>query len=169
MLIHKLLIPSRLLDGIEVSTLDVFYDSQFQRRAIVDLSNDNRQFCQASSLSRPPASFAGDDFVASRLIRRRTNNDRLNNTMRLDRLRQIDQVCFIETTPWIARVRRDEFDRNRALRCQLFVCSGTGLLTSPIRGSRPRPRRRPGGCSFIKAFQCHEYDYASRRFEQSFR
>ena len=139
-LIHKLLIASRLLDGIEVSALDVFYDRQFQRRAIIDVSNDNRQFCQPGSLSRPPAPLAGNDLVTARLIRGWANNNRLNNAVLLDRLRQLDQVCFIETTSWITRVRGDEFVRNGAIRRQLVRWLGSRTVHITDQGGKTPPK-----------------------------
>ena len=135
-LINELLVAARLLDGIEVSALDVFYDRQFQRRAIIDVSNDNRQFCQPGSFSRPPAPLAGDDFVAARLIRRWTHNDRLNNAVLADRLRQIDQIGFTKTTPRVARVRGDEFDRNRAVRRELACRLGSRTVHVTDQGGK---------------------------------
>src|SRR5262249_2849262 len=63
-LLGKASIGQRLLDGIEVFTLDVLDERHLEQRPLLtgtDLAYDDRNAKQASFECSPPASFAGDD------------------------------------------------------------------------------------------------------------
>jgi hypothetical protein len=53
-----------------------------------------------------------------------------------DRLRQIDQIGFTKTTPRVARVRGDEFDRNRAIRRELVCRFGSRTVHVTDQGGK---------------------------------
>src|SRR5690606_25827806 len=63
-LLHELLVAARLLDRVEIRTLHVLDDSEFERRAVIDLADDDRYFSKAGPLGCTPAPLAGDDLVA---------------------------------------------------------------------------------------------------------
>ena len=67
MLGDQLLIAERLLQRIEIGALDVLDDREFQRRLVVHVTDDDRNFDKARQLRGAPAPFAGDDLVNVRL------------------------------------------------------------------------------------------------------
>jgi hypothetical protein len=87
-----------LLDGIEVSALDVFDERQLQSLAIIERANDDRHLMQARPLCRTPAPLAGDNLIT--LARRfRSHEDRLHDAVFAYRGGECLQFVFLETMP----------------------------------------------------------------------
>ena len=59
----ELRVAVRLLDRVEIGALDVLDDGEFERLAIADVDDDDRDLVQAGALRRAPAPLAGDDLV----------------------------------------------------------------------------------------------------------
>ncbi|KSV69244.1 hypothetical protein N182_32735 [Sinorhizobium sp. GL2] len=110
----QLLVAKRFVERIEIRALDVFDDSDFKRRAIVNVANDNRDFGEPGQLCGTPAALAGDDLVA--IDADGASNDRLDNTMLTDRIGEILEFGFVELTTRVARVARYELDRHAPIR-----------------------------------------------------
>ena len=63
--VNELLIAVGFLQRIEVGTLDVLDDGDFQRLAVVDVVHHHRHIVEAGALRRPPPPLAGDDLEDS--------------------------------------------------------------------------------------------------------
>ena len=87
---NQLLVAKRLIEGIEVGTLDIFNNGQFQRGAIIHIANEHRDLDQSGALRRPPAPFTGDDLVAP--VAGRPHHNGLHNTVLVDGAGKIFQL-----------------------------------------------------------------------------
>ena len=75
--VDQALVALRLIDGGEVGALQVFDQADLQGIQIVDRADDDRHVVELGLLRRPPATFAGDDFVGVGRIAQRTHKDGL--------------------------------------------------------------------------------------------
>ena len=82
----QLRVASGLLNGVEVLPLEVLDERQFQYRPIIRRADNDRHFRQPDHLGGAPAAFAGDQFV---MITLKADNERLNDALFLDRVRQL--------------------------------------------------------------------------------
>ncbi len=111
-IIDKLLISQRFFDRIQVGALHVFDDRDLKCDTIVDVTNNNWDRIDTGPLRSAPATLTSNQFEPVRLPRCRSHDDRLHHAMFLDRLRRVLQVTFREHTTRIARIARNEFNRN---------------------------------------------------------
>src|SRR5690606_5454520 len=102
----KLLISHRFFDRVQIRTLYVFDDGQFERGSVVDLAHQDRDIGEAGALRGAPAAFARNDLVLT-WQRSGTHDDGLHDAVLADRLRQIGKVLVAKTASRIARIRRD--------------------------------------------------------------
>ena len=107
------LVSQRLLDRVEVRSLDIFDNRKFQCCAIVNFPYKNRNFVEACELRRAPSALAGDDFIAA--IRCRANHNGLNDAVLANRRRQILKIFFREMFAGVFGVAYHEVDRNLAI------------------------------------------------------
>src|SRR6185369_4147641 len=84
-------------------------DAEQKRVAIVCLPNERRNRRRAGLLRGPPATLPGDQLEAAR--RPRPHEHRLDDALRLDRVRQRGCCLCVEPPPWLARVRMNRLDR----------------------------------------------------------
>src|SRR5690606_41743136 len=84
-----------LLERIEVLALNVPDERQRDGSVVGHVADDCGNLVQPRELRGSPATFAGNDLVAPRLtgrtLRQRTDDDRLNDALRLDRLGELLQ------------------------------------------------------------------------------
>src|SRR5581483_7212795 len=73
------------------------------------LTDDRRNGRHSGFACRPPAPLAGDQLPAA--ARTRANDDRLDDPLGADRLRETGGRVVVEATAWLARVRVDRVDR----------------------------------------------------------
>jgi hypothetical protein len=82
----------RLFERVQIFALDVLDERHRDGGFVRHATNDGRDGGETCDLGRAPAAFAGDDLVALRLARRGaidgTDDDRLDDSLRLDRCRQ---------------------------------------------------------------------------------
>src|SRR6185503_14027320 len=101
-------IRQRLVHRVQVLALDVLDERQLEQLLPVgDIANHHWDLVQAGSLRRTPAPFAGDDAVRRS---RATYEDRLNDAVRLDRVRQLLELGVIHLHARLQVVRRQQID-----------------------------------------------------------
>ncbi len=110
-------VGERFFDRIQVLALDVFDQRHLEQRSLLarrDVANDDRDAQQAGELRGAPAALAGDDLKA---IADLADDDRLDDAVRLDRLRQLLQPRIVDRAARLKVVRREaidvDFDRRR--------------------------------------------------------
>src|ERR1700730_2530524 len=132
----------RFLEWIEVGSLDVFDDREFERLPVVGLEADDRHLMQSGALRRPPAALSGDDFVGVRSARHGAREKRLNDAFFLDRGGQLIEGVFAEIPPRVARIGAKKFDRNFLLAARAGG-GGERLRAAEQHGkTAPEQRRR---------------------------
>ncbi|CUX10604.1 hypothetical protein AGR7C_Cc10062 [Agrobacterium deltaense Zutra 3/1] len=104
----QLLIPHRFFERIEVGTLYVFDNRQFQRRAVIHIANNDGNIGKARQLRRTPASFTRNNLVA--VDSDRSHDHRLNYSMLTNGGGEILQLILIEMTSRVSLAASDEFD-----------------------------------------------------------
>src|ERR1700742_723085 len=109
-------IALRLLHRVQIFTLHIFNDRDFERVAVADLDRHDRDFVQTGKLRGAPAPFAGDDLEAVGRALDCAHHDRLDHAVLLDRVGELAQLGFGKLAARVARIRLDEFDRHLALR-----------------------------------------------------
>ena len=80
-LLRELRIAERLFDGVQILTLQIFDERQFQHRAVVGLADDDGNLRQFEQLRRAPAAFAGDEFEESAAF---AHDERLHDALFAD-------------------------------------------------------------------------------------
>ena len=110
--IHKLAVPSRLFDRVQIRALDVFDDRNFQDLKIIVVADHGRYFVNLSKLGGTPASFAGNNLKFLRFSWILTDDKRLDDPSSTDGFSQVFEIARIEPTPGLIRVRGYPIDRN---------------------------------------------------------
>jgi len=111
-IVDKLLISKRFFNCVQVGALHVFDDGDLKRHAVVNVANDNRDRIDTGPLRCAPAAFTGNQLEPVGLAGCGAHDDRLHDTVFLDRLRQILQLAFRKHAARIARIARDELNRD---------------------------------------------------------
>ena len=100
------------LERVEVGPLHIFDDGDFERFAVAGLDDDDRDLVQPCPLRRPPAAFAGDDFIERR---RRAEMARTTTgwmiAALLDRSGEFIELRVVEPFSRVARIGAQELDR----------------------------------------------------------
>src|SRR5580704_16783156 len=91
------------LDRVEILALDVLNDGELKGLLIVGSPDDDRDLAKPRRLRGPPAPFAGDDLVFFR--RGLPYDNRLDDALALDRLRQFQQRASIEIAARLVWIR----------------------------------------------------------------
>ena len=128
-----------LLERVEIGALDVLDDREFERLAIADVDDDDRDVVQPGALRRAPAPLAGDDLVGVGDARNGPHDHRLDDAALADRSGELVELVFAERLARVARVGPQEFDRRLARRAARRRAGSSPA--SPISAARPRPRR----------------------------
>ena len=86
---------ARVLQRVQVLALDILYQRDAHRGAIIQFSHYCGNFMQARQLRRAPAPFPGDDLKLSG-IGQGPDQDRLQHPLRLDGIRQFLQRILVK-------------------------------------------------------------------------
>src|ERR1700743_968064 len=117
-------IALRLLHRVQIFTLHIFDDRNFERVAVADFDGHDRNFMQTGELRGTPAPFAGDDLKPVRRALDCAHHDRLDHAVLLDRVGEFAQLGFSKLAARVARIRLDEFDRHLGLRSRPLLLRG---------------------------------------------
>src|SRR3546814_10968976 len=112
-------------DRVQVGALDILHQRQFESGGVVQLPDNGRNLVQPRRLCRPPAPFAGDDFIAT--AAERADENRLKQALPLDRFGQLVQLGSIALAAGLAVVGYD---------------GRMGVTPQPL-PPRPPPLQRP--------------------------
>ena len=94
----------RFLDGIEIRALQILDQRNFEDFQVGGDASNHRHLCEPRFLRRPPAAFAGDQFVPAIHL---TNNQRLDDSMLANRFDQFVQGLTREIFPRLQWTRHD--------------------------------------------------------------
>ena len=109
------LITERLLQCVEVRTLDVLDNGDFERLLVVGFDRDDRHVVQGGTLGRPPAPLASDDLVGIGGARHGAHENGLDDAFLTDRVRQLFEIVFVEDGARVAWIGAQELDRHPLL------------------------------------------------------
>ncbi|MDR7145917.1 hypothetical protein J2X43_004126 [Rhizobium sp. BE258] len=137
---NQLLIAERFFKRIEIGTLNVFNDRNFQRGLIVNIAHQHRDFYQPGKLRGAPASFAGYNLKPA--FGGCANDDRLNDTVLANRARKVMKLAIIEKPTRVARVAANKFDWNQPVSAhiRLFTLDGQRLIHFADKGCKTAPQ-----------------------------
>src|SRR5271157_2993211 len=100
----QLAVTRGFLEGIEIRTLDIFDDRDFERFAITCFHHNNWNVMLSRPLGRAPPTLASDNLIPFGDLRDRANQDGLDDATLLYRRGQIVELCIIELLARITRV-----------------------------------------------------------------
>src|SRR5262245_27586722 len=80
--VHQRLIPLRFFDRIQIRTLYILDDRNFEDLNVIELTDDRGYCVQTRLLRGTPATLARNDLVAPGRVRQRTDQDGLQHTVR---------------------------------------------------------------------------------------
>ena len=128
---------ARFFERIEIFALDVLDERHRDGGFVGHPANDGRNGGEARDLRGAPAAFAGDDLVALRFAGRGAvdgaNDDGLDDSLRLDRCRQLFErfLAHVDARLVLAPLQQVEREIGE-------------LVTGQLRGRRRRARARVG-------------------------
>src|SRR5215510_5678723 len=102
----------RFFDWIEIFSLNVLDQCHFQERALLSrryVSNDNRHTGETSFERGTPPTLTGNDLKP---IANLPDDNRLDDAVRLDGLRQLVESYVVDVGAWLERVWRQAIDVN---------------------------------------------------------
>ena len=117
-LLEQQAIGARLFQRIEVGALDVLDQGDFQRLAIRQFADENRNVMNAGALRGAPAPLARDDFIFS--IGERAHDDGLQQALVADRLGKFVEIRFGEMLARIVGAGLQQLDRHVAQRADIL-------------------------------------------------
>ena len=109
-LVGEAAIGERFFDRVQILALDVFDQRHLEQRLLLarrDVADDDRNAQQAGELRGAPAAFAGDDLEA---IADLADDDRLDDAVGADRLRQLLEPRVVHVAARLEVVRREAID-----------------------------------------------------------
>ena len=110
--VHQALICLRLLDRVEILTLQVLDQRDFERILVAQLADQHRHFVQLRTLRRPPATLARNYLVAVRSISLAPYDNRLQDAFLTNRIGQRCEVGLVEMSARLEPARCQVLDRN---------------------------------------------------------
>jgi len=132
--IHQTFQGPRLLDRIEVFTLDILDQGNGDCAAVIHLAHHCRDFVQTGQLRGTPATFTGDDLVAPGTDGPHHNG--LHHTLLADGIRQILQGFLVHVDTWLVFTALNDIDRQKT---QGVIC-GNGFHRRGIGRNSPEFR-----------------------------
>ena len=138
----ELAVARSFLEGVEIGALDILDDGEFERLAVADVGDDDRNFVLSGPLGGAPPPFAGDDLVGVGDARDRPHQHRLDDAALADRRRELLELCVVEALARVARIGAQEFDRRLA--DPAADCGGLGRIRrGPEQGGQAAPETGP--------------------------
>src|SRR5207248_11174940 len=107
--VDQLPIRRRLLDSIQVGSLDVLDQRKLKHARIRAVANHGRNRRQAGLSRGTDATLTRDQLVSA--IRAGPHHDRLNHTMLDDRRGELCKLLIVESSPGLMWIARDPTDR----------------------------------------------------------
>ncbi len=86
-LIGESVITERFFHRVQIGSLHVLDDRNFERDAVARINRDDRHIVQTGALRCAPSPLAGNDLETILRALHRTHNNRLDHAMLLDRFR----------------------------------------------------------------------------------
>ncbi|TCO14670.1 hypothetical protein EV666_103178 [Camelimonas lactis] len=114
-ILHELIIPHCLLNGIKIRSLDILDDCKFKRQLVISFDDNNGNIRQSSPLRRPPAALTSDQFKYVWQIGQLPDNDRLDNAPLSNRGSKFLKITFGEVSPRITGIGTDKFNGDTTL------------------------------------------------------
>ena len=150
---YELIEPPGFLDRVEVRTLDILDNGEFEGFLIVGFNQMDRHIVDPGPLRGAPAALPRNDLVEIGHSGNRTHHDGLNETSCADGFSQFLQMIFIEMLAGIARVGPQEFDGDLALVGARRLCgSKIGAGIPDERGQAPAQARAKFVCHDVFPF-----------------
>ena len=120
-LLDELRVALSFFNRIQVLALQVLDQRQFEHRAVIGFTHDDRHFSQAKQLSGAPAAFACDQLQMAVTL---ADDERLHNALFPDGISQLAQGFGRKILPWLEGARANAAQRNTldplaAVRCWL--------------------------------------------------
>ncbi len=152
----QLLVTMRFLDGVEVFTLQVFDERQFQHRPVVGFAGDDGDFRQLQQLGGAPAAFAGNQFKKTASL---ADDERLHDALFADGIGQFAQGLGGKILARLERAGADAVQRHalhalagirrgcRGMTGDAAAGAGAGagwVRTGLPPSNAPRPRPKAG-------------------------
>ncbi len=104
---YKLLICLRFLDRIEILTMNVLDEREFEHTLIGDVTDDRWDLQQSGHLGCPPSAFPSNQLIAKAAT---SDDNRLYETMSSDGVRELTQPLFIISNAGLMGIRIDKID-----------------------------------------------------------
>ena len=116
-LLQEALVAFGDLDRVEVGALEVLDERELERLRRRDVFDDDRDVVKSRALRCAPAALAGDELEANFARVGRSSDladdDRLDDAVLADRLRELLELRFVEVLSRLSRLRNDSLDRAR--------------------------------------------------------
>src|SRR5215510_6573967 len=110
----EIVVTRRLLDSVEVGTLHVFDQRDFEQLLVTQLTDDRRHLMDSGALRGAPAPVAGDNLVAAAAAIG-PDNDRLQQTLGANRVGQFCQLLLAKVSARVQWAAVKLIDANGAL------------------------------------------------------
>src|SRR5579885_697790 len=166
-LLHEPAVALGFLERAQILALDVLDEGDFERFAVLEFADDDRDFVELCHLRRAPAPLAGDDLVGVRRLRMAPHEKRLQHALLADRLGERLQRLLVEALARLEAAGPHEIDRHRLRLAQavercvilaLFAEQGREAAAEIAPASLLAHRKIP-----LKARLLHARDPCSRR------
>ncbi len=119
-ILQQALIALGLFKSIQILPLQIFDQRDHGGIAVVHFPQDRRNFVQSGQHRRAEPPFAGDDLVAVLRGRVRPDQNRLQDALDPDRLRQVFEFGLVEVHAWLEGVGVDLIHRDGDHRHTVF-------------------------------------------------
>jgi len=149
-ILHELIIPHCFLNRVQVCSLNIFNDGEFERKLVISFDDNNGNIRQPGPLGRPPAALASDQFKYVWQIGQLPDDDRLDNAAFRDRGGKLLKIALREVPPRIAGIGTNKLNGDATLPTNVTGVAQRHIITgfaNQGRQAAAKPRAR-----FIRHF-----------------
>ena len=139
-LVHELAVGVRLLDGVQVGSLEVLDERQLELFASGRLPDDGRDARQAGELRSPDPTLARDQAIAFERLR---HEHRLQDAVRHDARAELVQLVYLEHGSRLVRIPLDALDRDVRRNGRRGGGPGNQRVEAAAKRRRPRHQATP--------------------------
>src|SRR5712691_388181 len=150
-----------LFERREVFTLQVFDQRDFERFRIAELAADDRDLVQPNPLRGAPAPLAGDQLEIRRPVGARPHQERLDDALLADRLREPVEFGLGEHSARLKRRGPDRLDRHRTRAAR--IAARRARAAGIARLTKERGEATPEGWPLRAWARCVAHAAALRR------